>query len=205
MTTQRAIRLVVPRSDERVAEALGMFWDASARAWFAPATLPRAAYAAWLPPTPAENLRADRFWMARADGVCPACTAAMHVFCLLLPTGHQSQDDPWSPWVSSESGARIYYLVHLNQLAAERVHDIAPGYRQVSVQSHPRAIWQNHCPHCQSVNPDHTLHVDSTGVFVPRHGDNRKFMLYPIDQPFVGHARGYAWGVSVAAASKKVA
>lgn len=197
MTRQGAIRLVVPRGDESLAQALGFIWDPAVQAWFAPATLPKAAYATWLPPTPAENLRADNFGLVRADTHCPACTAPMPAYCILLPAGHQSQDDPWAPWVTSEAGARIHYLVHLAEPAAARIQQIAPDYRPGAIQDPPGAIWQNHCPHCRAVNPDFSLHVASQGAFVPHTGAARKMQLYRINQPFVGHVRGYAWGISM--------
>ncbi len=149
----------------------------------------------------AMNLRAPRYWIARATEPCAQCGACTPVFALAVPAGHERLEEQESEaaeaavprWEVAGEAAWLFHVSWVSAAVAARLAACAPGYRLAPGETDPGPCWRNHCAGCGAPVADHELFCEPEGAFLPlTESAACAIEWWPIDEPLQAAAAGWA-------------
>jgi hypothetical protein len=153
------------------------------------------------------NVRAVRYFIVRARGVCRRCNEATDLFGLALAPGHETLDvdeaaeddgaadaSAASAWISANDPALIFHIGFLNAEVAARLASLTGSFRVAQQESAAGPAWTNHCEACGSSFDDEELFCEPGEPFFPISvAGAAAIRLLPIDEPLEAAAGGYSF------------
>jgi hypothetical protein len=147
----------------------------------------------------AVNVRARRYCIARAQGICAHCGGKTRLVAVVLPPLHETlsavdgEADETGSWETAGSAAFLFYVGYLSNSVKQRVQAVAHVYRCALSPVTHGSYWANHCEHCDSLQEDHDLFCEPEGAFLPVSAAGAAAVeLTCIDEPLEAAAAGYA-------------
>lgn len=147
------------------------------------------------------NVRSDRYFIARTDGVCWRCRKPTRLFALALPPGHkalqlddEAQDENHeSRWSVAAHNAFLFYIEYLSAAVQRRLKGL-PSFRFGRSEAAAGPYWANHCKRCGFLLDDHELFCEPEGAFLPTDETSAGIIhLLAIEEVIEATAAGYAY------------
>lgn len=148
------------------------------------------------------NIRASRYFIAQATGICARCDRPSRLLALALPPGHEvlelADDTPSEPgaadtWATVNHPALLFHVAHLSENVRSQLCGISPAYRKAFVEPGVDSCWANHCDHCGAAFDDQDLCCEPGGAFLPvSEADAGRIQLSTVEEPLAADAAGYA-------------
>jgi hypothetical protein len=158
------------------------------------------------------NIRAPRYFIARARGVCRHCNEPTDLFGLALPPGHETldadeaaeddgaaaeDDGAADAWISANDPALIFHIEYLNAEVAARLASLTRSFRVDQQEFAAAPAWTNHCKACGSSFDDEVLFCEPGEPFFPTsEASATAVRLLPVDEPLEAAAGGYSFDVN---------
>ena len=156
------------------------------------------------------NIRAGRYFIARATEICARCGRPSRVLAVGLPPGHQvlepSEDDRdgdgdddrddrsgGDTWATANHTALLFHVAGLSEGARWQLCGLSAAYRKASDAPDVESCWTNHCDHCGAAFEDQDLFCEPGGAFLPvSELDARRIELFAVEESLAADAAGYA-------------
>lgn len=151
------------------------------------------------------NVRAPRYFIMRARGVCRHCNAPTDLFGLALPPGHETLDVDEAAedaaaadaWIFANDPALIFHIEFLNADVAARLALLTGSFRVDQQESAAGPAWTNHCEACGSSFDDEELFCEPGEPFFPTsEAGAAAIRLLAIDEPLEAAAGGYSFDLN---------
>jgi hypothetical protein len=148
------------------------------------------------------NIRAPRYFIACARGVCRHCNKPTDLFGLALPRGHETlgvgedveDNGAADAWIFANDPALIFHIDFLNAEVAARLGSLTNSFRVAQQDAVVEPAWTNHCEACGSPFDDEELFCEPGEAFFPTSEDGAAAIrLLPIDEPLEAAAGGYSF------------
>lgn len=148
------------------------------------------------------NVRAPRYFIMRARGVCRHCNAPTDLVGLALPAGHETLDvdeaaedgTAADAWIFANDAALIFHIEFLNAEAAARLGSLTGSFWVDQQDSAAGPAWTNHCEACGSSFDDEELFCEPGEPFFPTsEAGAAAIRLLAIDGPLEAAAGGYSF------------
>jgi hypothetical protein len=134
------------------------------------------------------KVRADRYAIASASALCPACARWTHVVALIVPQPHYILAE--RDWELVAGRASLFFVSGVSSSVSRRLASVCPWYRQAI--DGPQACLTNHCEHCACPLEDHDLHCEPGGSFQPRNdAEARAVNVWDVDEVLDADASGF--------------
>jgi hypothetical protein len=148
------------------------------------------------------NVRAPRYFIVRARGVCRHCNERTDLFGLALPPGHETLDvdeaaedgSTTGAWISANDLALIFHIDFLNAEVVARLASLTGSFRVDQQDSAAGPAWTNHCEACGSPFDDEELFCEPGEPLFPiSEAAAAAIRLMPIEEPLEAAAGGYSF------------
>ncbi len=149
------------------------------------------------------NIRSPSFLLGRTVGMCGHCRAAISLFALVVPPGHQAlepdhdaEDEKLAAyaWRFADHHAFLFHVEFLPINLQSRLRQLTQsdcfGFGDFATSAH----WANHCEKCGFVQDDQELFCEPEGAFLPTSESAAGLIhLQTIREAFEAAAAGYAY------------
>jgi hypothetical protein len=153
---------------------------------------------------PDVNVRSQTYYVARTTVPCWHCGLSTQLLALAMPQNHETlhmdtrggaDDRPdVDTWQRANLHAFLFYVEYLPDGVQGRLSHISQFFRLAYSAATLNSYWANHCEYCGTLLPDHELHCEPDGAFMPStEVAAANIRLLQIHEPFEAVAAGYAF------------
>lgn len=149
------------------------------------------------------NVRASRYFLARAVALCPACRLQTELLGIGAPPGHEAliaddsaltDEDADDTWDGVPHVALFFHIERVSRAVSERLARLSDSFRLVPDADSGGPTWANHCAHCDFRWDDQDLFCEPGGAFMPTSLESADGVrLLHIDEPFEASVAGCAY------------
>ena len=149
------------------------------------------------------NIRAGRYFIAKAVGTCGYCRASTRLIALALPSEHETlwmdseaecEAAAQDIWERASGNAFVFFVGYLPDAVQRRLGKISKLYRVAHSAKAAGSYWANHCEQCGSLLDDQDLFCEPGGAFLPVSPESAaEVTLVRVEEGIEAAAAGYAY------------